>query len=188
MTITAGLAIGLIAIPVVAVGQVIPSTETRQVSVCDIANQLEQMNGKILTVRSVVQFGFEDFELPTAGCTNAQIAGIWLEYGKGPKWQPTAWCCGDTTPRDSLSLLQNADFRSFHRFLTSQSRKRGCHENECLKYSVTASITGRLDAVSPTDGYCTNAGYGHFGFFCARIVIARVSNVVAERTSTKHEK
>ncbi len=159
----------------------------QEVGVCDIVKEPELFNGKMITVRGRISIAFEDFELSAAHCAPPQGSdGIWLEYGKGPKRQPTTWCCGDMTPRDRMALVQNQDFRSFHRFLTAQRRVAGCYEGQCYVYDVTATITGRLDAVKPQvgrNGKSVCDGFGHFGVFCARLVIQNVSEVVAEPTT-----
>jgi hypothetical protein len=90
-------------------------------------------------------------------------------------------------PRDKLTLLRNADFRAFHRHLIAQKRTEGCYEGECYLYHVTATLTGRFDAVKtescPGDREshcCPGGGFGHLGFFCGRLVIQSVSDVVAK--------
>jgi hypothetical protein len=161
------------------------------VSVCDVLKRPERFDGSIVTLRSRVFIAFEDFEVSDKDCAAPKIDSIWLEYGRGPKRQPTTWCCGDMVPRDRLALVENADFRSFHRFLTAQTTK-GCREEQCYRYAVTATMTGRVDAVKPEtlpngQSRCTD-GFRHFGVYCARLVIQKVSNVAAgeaERTQIK---
>lgn len=166
MTLAAVMSLDLL--PIISFGQAPPT-----INVCDIAKQPEQFNGKTLTVRSRINFAFEEFELSAATCDGPKIEGIWLEYGRGPKRQPTIWCCGDMVPRDRLKLVQNDEFRKFRHYLTAH-------------YSVTATITGRVDAVRPQPcpngkGLCCDGGFGHLGFSCARLVIQSVSDVVAEQ-------
>lgn len=144
--------------------------------VCAIVKDVHRFDGQIITVRSAVKIGFEEFELPAKQCGVKNLDGIWLEYGRGPKEQPTMWCCGDTSPKDRLAVVQNADFRRFHRYLTSRTKQWE------PKFSVTATITGRVDAVAPTNEGCRQ-GFGHFGFFCARLVIQSVADVTAEPVS-----
>jgi len=158
----------------------------QNVGVCDVVKEPDRFNSKMITVRGRVSIAFERFELSAAHCASQESDGIWLEYGKGPKTQPTTWCCGDLTPMDSLALTQNQDFRNFDRLLTAQRRVKGCYEWQCYVYDVTATITGRLDAVTPKpdgngNGVCS--GFGHFGLYCARLVIQKVSDVVASRTT-----
>jgi len=137
----------LAVIPVVVTGQA--NNATGNVGVCEILSRPQEYNGKTVTLRAVVSIGFENFRLSASGCKPVGMDGIWLEYGSGPKRQPTTWCCGDMTPRDPLQLVEDADFRRFHQYLTAQRRGNGCYEGQCYLYSVTATITGRLDAVQP---------------------------------------
>jgi hypothetical protein len=160
------------------------SGESSPTTICEIARSPEQFNGKMVRVRNRVGIAFEDFELPVSGCDRSIIEGIWLEYGRGPKRQPTTWCCGDMIPRDPLALIDNADFRKFHGYLTAQRRTSDCYEGECYLYDVTATLIGRFD-FAPTEpcrdnkGICCGAGFGHFGMFCGRLVIQSVSDVEA---------
>jgi hypothetical protein len=156
-------------------------------TLCELVKQPERFDGKIVGVRGLVKFGFEVFALSADDCDGRKLDGVWLEYGKGPKKQPTIWCCGDLTPRDEPALWKNADFRAFHRYLVAQKRTKGCYEGECLLYSVTATLTGRFEAVKtePCPGdreshCCPGGGFGHLGFFCGRLVIQSVSDVVAK--------
>ncbi len=83
-----------------------------------------------------------------------------------------------------MELVQNRDFRNFHRLLTAQRRAKGCYEGQCYLYDVTATITGRLDAVTADtrqNGRRLCNGFGHFGLYCTRLVIQEVSNIVAEK-------
>jgi len=165
-----------------AAGKPIPTT------LCELVNQPDRFNGKMVTVRGLVEIAFENFRLDAKDCDGRNIDAVWLEYGKGPKKQPTTWCCGDMVPRDELEVLENDEFRDFHRYLTAQKRTEGCHEGECYLYMVTANLTGRFDAATKTEPCpgnrnahcCPSGGFGHFGFSCARLVIQSVSDVVAK--------
>ena len=157
--------------------------EPLNVNLCDVVSAPAQLNGKIVTLRGRVQLGFEDFELSAADC-DPKKTGVWLEYGSGPKRQPTTWCCGDMVPRDPLAMVENDNFRRFHRYLTAQSRSKGC-TGQCPSYNVTATLTGRLDTVGSRacrDGrsQCCDGGFGHLGAFCVRLVIQSVSNIDAQ--------
>jgi hypothetical protein len=163
-------------------------------TVCELAKEPSSYKGKIVTVRGRVLIDFEDFELSTDSCDGRNIGRLWLEYGNGPKRQPTTWCCGDMTPRDPLRLIQNSDFRKFHRLLTAQRSEAGCYESDCYLYEVTASITGRVDSISTKpcrDGNrrcCAEPGFGHLGVFCSRLVIQSLSDVVAKAIAVSDHK
>lgn len=151
-------------------------------TICAIARDPKQFDKKMVSVRGQVQIAFEDFELPVSACEATVIPGVWLEYGRGPKRQPTPWCCGDLIPRDRLAVIENSDFLKFDRYLTAQRRASGCEGRDCYIYDVTATINGRFDfgRTEPCrsgSGTCCAAGFGHFGNFCGRIVIESVSGV-----------
>jgi hypothetical protein len=157
----------------------------RSTTICEISKDPNSFKGKTVRLRGRVRAAFEDFELLASDCDGKKIDSVWLEYGKGPKEQPTTWCCGSTTSRDSLPVAQNRDFKRFYRYITAQ--RKGCHDVDCHLYEVTATLQGRLDSV-PTmlcpDGksQCPQSGgFGHFGLFSARLVIQSVSDVMASR-------
>jgi len=169
--------LSLLSVPACSWGQV-------NAEVCDIARNPAQFNGELVRVRRQIQIAFEQFELAGADCKGQAISGIWLEYGRGPKRQPTTWCCGDMIPRDNIALIEDKDFRTFHRYLTAQRRKRDCYQGGCYANTVTATITGRIDAAKTRtcpDGKssCCAAGFGHFGTYCVRLVIQKVTHVAA---------
>jgi len=154
-----------------------------QTNICELVKSPTTFNGRLVSIRAHVQIAFENFGLSVAECADKNIDYVWLEYGNGPKKQPTTWCCGDMVPRDALTLTQDAEFRRFHRFLTAEKKAKGCYN--CYLYHVTATINGRFDAVEtqpcPGDAKsrCCSGGFGHFGMACGRIVIRDVSRVVA---------
>jgi hypothetical protein len=166
-------------------GVLFGQTTPVKATVCEIVKDPQRFQGELVSVHDRVRISFENFELSAAECKDQQIDGIWLEYGKGPKRQPTIWCCGDLTPRDPLVLVQNSEFRRFHHFLTAEKRTKGCYRWQCYAYQVTATLTGRIDAVVPTpcpngSSCCFGGGFGHFGMSCARLVIQSVADVVVQ--------
>ncbi len=171
-----------------------PPQSLTETALCQIVQQPDRYNGTLVTVRAPVKIAFEDFELSASACDSKKIDAIWLEYGKGPKHQPTTWCCGNIVPGDSLAVVQNDEFRKFHRHLTAQKRTKGCYEGQCYLYEVTATLTGRFDSVptQPCPDHehlcCSKAGFGHFGAFCGRLVIQSVEGVAAKPTVRRTDK
>ena len=161
-------------LPIIALGQT-KSDQPIETTVCDVVRSPALFNGKIITLRGPIQIAFESFGLSASGCTDKKIDYLWLEYGRGPKRQPTTWCCGDMVPRDTLVLVQNTEFHRFHHYITAAKKVKGCYD--CYPYNVTATLTGRFDTVdSQSRALC---GFGHLGIACGRVVISVVSDVVA---------
>jgi hypothetical protein len=178
LTAIHSLAVCLIVLCQVAGGQTVAS-KSKPIPVCEVAERPDQFNSTIVSIRGLVLFGSEEFKFSAQECQNRKIDDIWLEYGRGPKNQPTTWCCGDPTPRDSLRLIEDRNFREFDRKLTAHKGR------EKYLYDVTATLSGRFEAVPPCAGdasarCCPGGGFGHFGFSCARLVIQAVSDVVAK--------
>jgi hypothetical protein len=180
------LGVCLIVFCQVAVSQVADNRSNPK-AVCEVAARPDQLNSTTISIRGLALIAFEEFRLSAADCLGRKIDDIWLEYGRGPKSQPTTWCCGDLTPRDSLRLIQDKDFRDFQRKLTAHSGRERFADREKYLYDVTATLTGRFEAVptEPCAGNskahcCPTGGFGHLGSSCARLVIRSVSNVVAK--------
>ncbi|MBZ2180915.1 MAG: carboxypeptidase-like regulatory domain-containing protein [Acidobacteriota bacterium] len=114
-------------------------------TVGDIASNPERFNGKMFRIQGRVGIAVQDFELLLSDCDRTTIDGIWLEYGRGAERQPIPWCCGDGIPRDPLTVLDNADFRKSHRYLTARRKTDDCDEAACYWYDVTATLSGRFD-------------------------------------------
>lgn len=176
MGLTIQAAITFVAMrPVLASGQT-KSAQSIPTTVCEVVKSPASFSGRIITLRAPIQIAFENFRISSDDCTEKNIDYLWLEYGSGPKSQPTSWCCGDMVPRDSLALVQNPEFQRFHHYLTAVRKAKACYD--CYLYHVTATLTGRFDAVEPQPrALC---GFGHLGAACGRLVIQTVSDVVAD--------
>jgi hypothetical protein len=143
--------------------------EVTDATVCQIASHPLDYDGKLVRVRGRILIAFEQFELSATECKLATPEMIWLEYGRGPKRQPIIWCCGDLASHDPIAVVQDANFKTFDRYLTAKT-----------KYEVTATLTGRLDTAARADGSGPCGGYGHLGIACSRLVIQSVADVVAK--------
>jgi len=164
-----------------------PAIDGQQIhSVCEVAANPFYFRDRMITLRGRIQIGFEDFEISAEHCAEGQINAIWLEYGRGPKRQPTVWCCGDMVPDDSLWLKQDSEFRRFHRDLTAKKKTKECASRDCYRFDVTATLAGRFESVLTVicpDGKSVcprGAGYGHLGTFSSRFVIHQVSDIDAK--------
>jgi hypothetical protein len=134
-----------VAPPGAAVAQVQPDEPTKT-TLCELVKTAERLNGKIVTIHGAVLIGFEDFELDATKCDVNTIRRVWLEYGRGPKRQPTTWCCGDMVPRDPLAVVQDDEFHRFHHYITAGKPAESCNGCYLYQYQVTATLTGRFDA------------------------------------------
>jgi hypothetical protein len=152
------------------------------VDVCEVLQHPLSFNGKMISIRTRIRIAFEVFAVEIPSCPHKVADEIWLEYGKGPKTQPTTWCCGDLTPRDQLGLIQDSAFRKFDSYL------RAVREGKPL-YAVSATVSGRFDTVPTTtcpDGVTQcprDGGFGHFGLFASRLIIHSVSQVSAVKAN-----
>lgn len=154
---------------------------------CQILENPEAFNGKMIRVRGGVSVSFENFTLDTSHCKpdkNDWRIWIWLEYGSGPEKHPTIWCCGNIDPRkDEIAVVQNQDFRKFYEYVGAMNTKSGC--GDCYRYDVTATLTGRLDygerELTNPDGQKVMLGrFGHMGMSELRLVIQSVSDLAVK--------
>src|SRR5229473_1560230 len=139
--IGAAVVVTLSVLPCIMVGQT-KTYEPIKTNLCEILRAPQRFNGEIVSLKGRVLIAFEDFELSAHSCERKRIDAVWLEYGRGPKRQPTTWCCGDMVPRDPLALVENDHFHKFHRYLTAQRKTKGCSEGQCYLYDVTATLVG----------------------------------------------
>jgi hypothetical protein len=84
-------------------------------------------------------------------------------------------------------MVENREFRRFHRLLTAEKNAKRCYDYDCYVYRVTATLVGWFDAVDtdpcPGDAQarcCGFGNFGHFGLACGRLVIQRVTQVEAK--------
>jgi hypothetical protein len=151
-------------------------SKSLMVGLCELARRPLAFAGSVLSVRGTVQVGFEWFVLDTSPCTDRKLDYVWLEYGRGPKRQPTTWCCGDIHPQQGPGVVQNREFRKFDRYLRVRSG-RGQTK------SASATVRGFFEAVTApscegSERCCPPGGFGHLGIACARLIIESLEQVV----------
>jgi hypothetical protein len=156
-----------------AAGITSAAEEVVDATVCQIATHPLDYAGKLVRVRGRILIAFEQFELSSSECKPSIPDRIWLEYGRGPKRQPTIWCCGDLASRDPIAVVQDTNFKKFDQYLTAKTGRKN-------RYEVTATLTGRLDTAASADGSGRCGGFGHLGIACSRLVIQSVADVVAK--------
>jgi hypothetical protein len=148
------------------------------VDVCQLMANPDAFDGKMITVRVAIAIGFEDFEMVASQCRRRAANGIWLEYARGPKHQPTTWCCGEIRSHDPIALKMDHNFHELDRYLRATRKQEP-------EYDVTVTLSGRFDsapAVLCPDGKSLCAkegGFGHFGVYTSRLVIESVADVSA---------
>jgi len=133
---------------------------------------------------------FEDFSLYDPACKDHHT-GVWLTFG-GDQDEVVTYCCVNRTRKKSVDieveghripLSHDDSLREFLRVLQTERLRRPdghqCAGDECYFYRpLSATIFGMFFAGE--DG--TSPGYGHLGC-CHLLVISRVLEVLAERTS-----
>jgi hypothetical protein len=168
-------------------------------TVCQILENPAPFNNKLVQVRGYVSVSFEYSILHSESCSE----GIWfaLADGSGPpglavivNGQGTAGgkdSTGHWMPPIPVKLVRDANFEEFESYLADSARVkpgRPCGP-DCHFYQVTATFTGRIDAVSkevhaahlkrspsqPLDF----KGFGHMGLFDAQLVAQSVKEIEA---------
>jgi hypothetical protein len=161
-------------------------------TVCDILKDSRSFDGKTVRIKGTVSSGFDQFVIKAEEC-KAHIGGIWLTYPEGTKaksgpaailqLQPARNFSGTVAPVNrALTLDKSKDFKQFDSLLATAYKGNGICLG-CAKYEVSATLTGRLDAVVPTldrDGsgkIVTIRGFGNINAYPVRLVLQSVSDV-----------
>ena len=171
--------------------QVVDST------VCEILANPQSFDGKMVRIKGTVIAGFEEFAITGWGC-NQTINSIWLAYPEGAKGKagPAAFLrlqLGKNHPaavanfsRTPVTLDDNKDFKDFDNLLSTPAKTNGLCLG-CVKFTVTATLVGRLDGTKDTglirDGAGNVIGIGGFGQlnrYSARLVLQSVSDISSQ--------
>lgn len=162
-------------------------------SVCDILKDPQAFNGKTVRIKATVSSGFDEFILKAEDCHHA-INSIWLAYPEGTKaksgpaailqLQPASNFGGAVTPADRapVTLDKSKDFKQFDSLLATQYKSSGICLG-CAKFEVSATLTGRLDAIEPVlrrdaAGKIVGiAGFGNLNAWPTRLVLQSVADV-----------
>jgi hypothetical protein len=178
----------------------IPSSLSAQImdsTVCDILANPQSFDGKIVRIKGVVIAGFEEFAIKGSGC-NQILNAIWLAYPEGSKGKagPAASLrlqLGKNYPatvtdvsRASVTLDKNKDFKEFDNFLSTPAKTNGMCLG-CVKFTVTATLVGRLDGtkdaglIRDSGGKVVGlGGFGNLNRYSARLVLQSVSGISAQ--------
>ena len=164
-------------------------------SACDILANPQSFDGKVVRIKGTVAAGFEEFAIKASGCNQG---AIWLAYPEGTKAKagPVAVVqtqLGRNNPspvanpnRSVVKLERNKDFKQFDSLL-STPYKSGSMCLGCVRYTVTATLVGRLDGTKDTgvirdkDGkFVGVSGFGNLNNYSARLVLQSVSDVTPQ--------
>jgi hypothetical protein len=171
------------------------SAQVVDASVCDVLADPASFDGKVIRFKAAsVVAGFDEFVIEGTGCKPA--ASIWLSYPGGTKGKagPAAvvrlqlaknsTAVADSPRKAAVMLQRDGDFQRFDSLLATPYRSSAVCLG-CPRYTVTATLIGRLDGVS-TAGVVRDkggkvislAGFGNLNLYRARLVLQSVSEVV----------
>ncbi len=170
------------------------SAQTVDASACEILANPESFDGKTVRVKGEVIAGFEEFVIRASDC-NTPVDAIWLAYPGGTKAKagPAATLqmqLAKNNPsgvsaanRSSVKLEKNKDFKEFDSRLSTPFKMGGMCLG-CIRYTVTATLIGRLDGTKDA-GVVRDAtgkvlavnGFGNLNQYRARLVLQSVSDV-----------
>jgi hypothetical protein len=162
-------------------------------SVCDILKNPQAFNGKTVRIKATVSSGLDEFIIRGDDCHEA-INSIWLAYPEGTaaksgpvailELQPASNFGGSVTPVDRAPVVLDTskDFKQFDSLLATPYKSSGICLG-CAKFEVSATLTGRLDAVEPalrrdaTGKIVGISGFGELNAWPARLVLQSVADV-----------
>src|SRR5215467_10478435 len=175
-------------------GSVFVPAQVADVSVCDILANPQSFDGKIVRVKGTVSAGFDEFVLKDAGC-NQSINAIWLAYPPGTKGKagPTAFvqlqlarnnpAATSNANRSPVKIDKNKEFKQFDSLLSTPYKSGGMCLG-CTRYTVTATLVGRLDGVKEAGVTRDSAvkfvnanGFGNLNLYRARLVLQTVADI-----------
>jgi hypothetical protein len=171
--------------------------QTVDTTVCDILANPQSFDGKIVRIKGTVIAGLDEFAIKDASC-HQPIHAIWLAYptgtaGKaGPAVVLQLQLAKNSTgtavapDRKPVQLDKNKDFKQFDSLLATPY-KSGALCLGCGKFTVTATLTGRLDGSKETGAtkdatgkFVTVSGFGNMNLYTARLVLQSVADVVPQ--------
>ena len=169
------------------------AAQTADVSICEILANPQSFNGKIVRVKGTVTAGFDEFAPRYASCKQL-IDAIWLAYPEGTKGsRPAAFvqlqlgrnnnAVAPSPSRSPAKLDKNKEFKQFDSLLSTPYKAGGMCLG-CIRYTVTATLVGRIDGVKEAGVVRDNSGkfisangYGNLNLYRARLVLQTVSDV-----------
>lgn len=176
------------------------SADIVESSVCDVLANPLSFDGKVIRIKNAtVVAGFDEFLIEGSGCNPP--AAIWLDYPEATKGKagPVAFtrlqaARNSALPsvgqkRAAVTLQRNGDFERFDTLLSTPYKSSAACLG-CMRYTVTATLVGRLDGtdvagvVRDKDGKPTRlAGFGNLNLYRARLVLQSVSDVVPQEVT-----
>ena len=170
-----------------------PQGSAVEATPCDVLSRPMDFNGKTVRVSGTVQTGLDDFVLRAPGCAGTLLSSpqaIWIDYPRGthgkagPAMRIALAVSGSTMPVPAAAALDRGrDFERFDTALSAPLPARGLCLG-CAKTAVTATLTGRVDAVPVARivrsgaRYSSAPGFGSLNRYRVRLVLQSVSNVV----------
>lgn len=168
--------------------------QTVDSTVCDILSNPLSFDGKIVRIKGTVIAGFDEFLVKDPNCKEPGSV-IWLAYPEGTKAKggPVAsvtlqlaknspGAVSALPDRTPVTLDKNKDFKQFDSLLAAPPKINGMCLG-CTRYTVAATLTGRLDLaksmqLSRKDGkFVAAEGFGNMNRYPVRLVLQSVSDV-----------
>lgn len=169
--------------------------QTVNTTVCSVLNNPKAFNGKMVQIKGTVMASFNQFVLTDGNC-GQQVNGIWLDYPAGSKGkagalvkiaiQPGKGFAGKMQPDSGTAVTLQKD-KEFKQFDSALSQWHNSNNGICLgcpKYTVEATVVGRLDGVNLAQmqrddkgNIIDVGGFGNANAYSARLIIQSVSGV-----------
>lgn len=173
------------------------NAQVTDTTVCDILANPQSFDGKIVRVKGTVVAGFDEFVIRDASCKQP-VNAIWLAYPAGTKAKagPLAFvqiqlsrnntAAAPNVNRAPVTLDKGGkDFKQFDSLVSTIYKHGVCLG--CNRYTVTATMVGRLDGVKKAGlvrdsaGKVTGVdGFGNLNQYTARLVLQSVSDVASQ--------
>jgi len=167
--------------------------QTVDTKLCNILAHPKDFDGKTVRITGTVIAGFDEFIIRDTSCKQS-VNAIWLDYPTGTKAKagpvavvtlqlaknsPGQATLVSATP---VTLDTGGDFKKFDSALSASAKTSGRCLG-CVRSTVTATLTGRLDAVDTVSLEKTGSmftvvkGFGNLARYPARLVVQSIASV-----------
>ena len=163
--------------------------QTVNTTVCNVLNNPKAFNGKMVQIKGTVMASFNQFVLTDGNC-GQQVNGIWLDYPAGSKGkagalvkitiQPGRGFAGklESESGAAVTLQKDKEFKEFDSALSQWHNSNNGICLGCPKYTVEATVVGRLDGVNLAQmqrddkgNIIDVGGFGNANAYPARLLI-----------------
>ncbi len=161
--------------PIVLSGQTATFQKPPTATVCAVMHNPGAFAGRVIKLRATVASGFESSTIVDPN--DKSCRGPWFEDALKKGEQPRDGYDADLQRRHPVFLKEDDNMRRFNDALNAvvYPREKNVTLMGANRYTVTATMTGRLD-----DSGANGRGFGHMNAYRARFLLSSVEDISIE--------